>query len=52
MVDPAEPTDQPANVDPDGEEKLTRSECKAWYETQQTNDSEPNSSTPPGNTGS
>ena len=40
-VDPAEPTDQPEKVDSDGDEKLTRSECKAWYESQQANDSAP-----------
>jgi len=51
-VDPAEPTDQPANIGSDGDERLTRSECKAWYESQQTNASESKSSTPPGNTGS
>jgi hypothetical protein len=39
-------------VDPDGDEKLTRSECKAWYESQQANDSAPSSATPPGDTGS
>ncbi len=46
-VDPAKPTDQPDKIDSDGDEKLTRSECEAWYESQQANDS-----TPPGNTGS
>jgi hypothetical protein len=43
---------QPEKVDSDGDEKLTRSECKAWYESQQANLSAPSGSTPPGNTGS
>ena len=51
-VDPAEPTDQPEDVHSDGDEKLTRSECKAWYESQHAIDSAPSGSTPPGNTGS
>jgi hypothetical protein len=51
-VDPAKPTDQAEKVDSDGDEKLTRSECKAWYESQQANASEPSGNNPPGNTGS
>jgi hypothetical protein len=50
--DPGEPTEQTGNVDSDGDDKLTRSECKAWYESQQANDSAPSSVTPAGNTGS
>ena len=41
--DPEEPTERPGNVDSDGDDKLTRSECKAWYESQQANDSAPSS---------
>jgi len=51
-VDPAEPTDEAEKFDPDGDEKLTRSECKAWYKSQQANESAPSGNTPPGNTGS
>ena len=47
-VDPAEPAGQPENVDSDGDEKLTRSECRAWYESQKKDDGAPSSSTPPG----
>jgi hypothetical protein len=46
------PNSADTEVDPDGDEKLTRSECKAWYESQQANDSAPSSATPPGDTGS
>lgn len=41
--DPEEPAEQTGNVDSDGDDKLTRSECKAWYESQQANDSAPSS---------
>jgi len=51
-VDPAKPTDQADKVDSDDDEKLTRSQCKAWYESQQANANEPSGTTPPGNTGS
>jgi hypothetical protein len=46
------PNSADTKVDPDGDEKLTRSECKAWYESQQANDSAPSGVTPPGDTGS
>jgi hypothetical protein len=46
------PNSADTEVDPDGDEKLTRSECKAWYESQQANDSAPSSATPPGDKGS
>jgi hypothetical protein len=51
-VEAAKPTEPAEEVDSDGDEKLTRSECKAWYESQQANDSAPSSVTPPGDTGS
>ena len=41
--DPEEPAEQTGNVDSDGDVKLTHSECKAWYESQQANDSAPSS---------
>jgi hypothetical protein len=46
------PNSADSKVDPDGDEKLTRSECKAWYESQQANDSAPSSATRPGDKGS
>ena len=49
---PRNPRIKQENVDSDGDEKLTRSECKAWYESQQANEKAPSGSTPPGNTGS
>jgi len=46
------PTDQWGKLDSDGDGKVTESECRAWYESEKTNDSAPSSSTPQENTGS
>jgi hypothetical protein len=50
--DPAHPKSTAVEVEPDSDGKLTQSECKAWYESQRTNDNASSSDTPPGNEGS
>jgi len=51
VIPPAR-ADRLGNVDSGGDEKLTRGECRAWYESQTTHDTAPGSDTPQARTGS
>lgn len=51
-IDATGPKDQWGKLDSDGDGKVTESECRAWYESEKTDDSAPSSTTPPDKTGS